>query len=696
MFLKKVALAGAVSLLAASGAFAFSTRQMTVSLRQVNGATVGADLEFSPEIMPEIEKYELWIAWGKFKPDDANAVFDGEDSQWQHREKIMDVTPDVTNRYVHFNKYAPKFSQFHCRFFLRNPTLTNSIPENLTFCDYLGVTNNALVKVGGDSGYVPSTTDLRVQAKFQAGSDISSGTWNTFFSSREAYGTKSFSVLMGYDGANNNGANGLRVDYENHSDQIYTTEGTRASVVRRDRPCYLDIRIQETNLVWSSYYYTNSTTATTGPKNEYGHSFAATTDVLGCPLYLFGLVDGTATAGAKHYFRGRLYELSFTEEGVVKHAFVPAKQNGVMGLYDLAAKEFLSAASGGPFADADGVAPESFGVASDVLSFDIPILYTRTLASVPSLASDGVTTSRVRLTSPAYDGYVTYDLYAVYPTQSVLVATLGAEAYDAVYRPSQKLGGTVSFALLPRFPEGYSIRRYSYVPKNQEDMPRSTTFINTDYYPNESTEFAASFTRPSAESSRHVGLCCARTSNNVGSNPDGWYSVFVASNKIRFDFGNPAVLGGSTFTLTAWKNYDIVCSRGQVFARGGGWESDGATYGTLDEKSEYTCPYKMRLFASYNDGSKVDNVETDVDSTNCSEVYVFAVRVKDSGGEQLMYQPVVNESNGEVGFYDYVTKSFVKQSRGKAFSPGNQLMLLPQMTDCWSVSTSSGLLMLVR
>jgi len=695
MFFRNILLAVVVSSLATLESSAFSTRQMTVSLRQVNGATVGADLAFSPEAMPEIEKYELWIAWGKFKPDDANAVFDGEDSQWQHREKIMDVTSDVTNRYVHFSKYAPKFSQFHCRFFLRNPTLTNSIPENLTFCDYLGVTNNALVKVGGGSGYAPSTTDLRVQAKFQAGSDIPSSTWNTFFSSREAYGTKSFSVLMGYDGDTKNGANGLRVDYENHSDQIYTTEGTRAAVVRLDRPCYLDIRIQGKSLTWSSYYYTDSATATTGPKNEYGHSFEATTNVLECPLYLFGLVNGTATADANHFFRGRLYELSFTEEGVVKHALVPAKQDGVMGLYDLAAKEFLSAATGGPFADADGVAPASFGVASDVLSFESPILYTRTLASVPSLASDDVTARGVRLTSPAYDGYVTYDLYAVYPTQSVLVATLGASAYDAVYWPNPKLGESVSFALLPRFPEGYSIRRYSYVPKNQDNMPRSTTFINTDYHPNASTEFAASFTRPSNNDKYNVGLCCARTSNNVGSNPDGWYSVFVAGNKIRFDFGKPAALGGSTFSLTAWKNYDIVCSRGQVFARAADWDGDGATYGTLDETSEYTCPYKMRLFASYNDGSKAGNLETNVDSTNCSEVYIFAVRVKDSGGERLMYQPAVNGS-GEVGFYDYVTKSFVKQSRGSAFSAGNPLMLLPQMTDCWRVGKTGGILLIIR
>ena len=205
--------------------------------------------------------------------------------------------------------------------------------------------------------------------------------------------------------------------------------------------------------------------------------------------------------------------------------------------------------------------------------------------------------------------------------------TINAISYYAYYSPAPKPE--------PILPEGYT--QLNYIQST------GTQYIDTGVMPNQDTVMIAKMAFLGTASDNIAG---ARNSSNDGTNRCGLVT-FGATSKIGALFGTVSIQAINIDTEVHEYTLDKT-----------GLMIDGTSYGDAYSES-FSCTYPITLFA-WNNGA--DGIVKNKSQIYGCKLYSGSTLIRD-------FTPCKNPS-GEVGLYDYVTKTFYGNVGGGSLPDG--------------------------
>ena len=626
-------------MLAASGAFARGTRNISVSTSGSDGVVRSATLTFSPDDGTLVESYDLYVAKGD---DD----YGPDISLWPWTNKLATIASNV-NSYDVSDIQAVAGNWSYVRFFLKNPTYVTRT-DDLKILDRITSNGNQSLVV---TNYKPlATARFDYEVAFPQMPD--KGKYYCVFCARRSSSpTQTYTSFLH---GNDNSTYTWRMDYgttAEHEGSLgcvanatnwFSTVGTGNSVVLGN---------------WVKGAYSSATT-------NYPSGFTQTPN----DLMLFASYSNSAsdkTLG--NYAKMALFAFRATENGSIVHNLLPAKKGDVAGMYDAVDGKFYASRTTTAFSEGEIEGPdllESSAVVARASEEELVVRdeLKRPFEIVPSYDAAGRATS-VRFDFGKSDVSITQRVTAVFGQSRVVVTNLPpGKAASFVYEMPRTLSSTCLFEVEPLLPEGYSPLEYMETSASTDNSSGQGCFLDTGYTPSGTTSVKAKVACLSLKNAKsNWTLFCSRNGQDAGPG-NAVFSMFALNSfKFRFDY---AFAGGSPTSADAFSvgsPFEIACSVP------GGYkvtQADGssATYASGLVASVFTASGPMRLFASYKDGN-LNSV------ANGQPMRVYDYLVRDIDGEQLTLVPAKNAA-GVVGLWDFKTGTFRTSSGTVAFSAG--------------------------
>ena len=647
--------------LAASSAFAYSTRPMSVVKGTDAAGRATVTCTFAEDTTGLVTKYNLYVVW-------ADADAGRELAAWPNKRKVAEVTPTTNQIVVPFPMDALKARV--ARVILGEPTFATR-DDGLALIDYVEAKSaGAWV----NTEYTPSGT-ASFDMTFAITNRPGKSNHATLFCARDLNQTDNATYTLFVQQQSDDGGYKWRLDYGNTSGGY--TEGDLGFT-----HSFSPYRVQTS---------ASGKAATMTLTKWNGENQSATTInslvTAGSTLHLFGCLNKDGTKG--NFGRFLCWGFRATDNGELKLNLLPAKKTETIegvekttfGLYDTVAKKFLTSGDAKKPLSADAAVTAPLEETSESFLCENDYAVERSMQVVPVAPEGKDYVTALDIALPLSDTKVPYRLSAVYPdgtTRVIGMADNRAANFHFVLPPHKNVETrkTVKVRLEPDLPAGYEL--LPYVRKTGSNSGADGARIVTDYKMNGTSVVNAKvrFVGVSGRTSAWT-LFCSRSADTLKEDNPG-QAGFLTWNKNygkaywRYDYntanGSNSTQGGTnviyTLTFSTPGGLQIVSPTSQYVVDG---SREAATF---EAKGE------MMLFASYKGiGTDKNGNRTFSEIGNNRDTDIFWLTVKDATGDIMTLVPAKctaeGENQGKVGFWDFKNECFRASSSAQAFVDPN-------------------------